>query len=87
MLAYRTAGEAGVEHDGLLDEAVWAQAQPITEFRQQEPVEGGVPSERTEIRVLYDDKFLYIGAKDQWGQRDLILIRMGLSCSDKITLN
>ena len=62
MLAYRAAGEAGVELDGLLDEDVWSQAQPITEFRQQEPVEGGVPSERTEIRVLYDDKFLYIGA-------------------------
>ena len=59
MLAYRAAG---VELDGLLDEDVWSQAQPITEFRQQEPVEGGVPSERTEIRVLYDDKFLYIGA-------------------------
>lgn len=62
MLAHRIAGEVGVALDGLLDEDVWALARPITEFRQQEPVEGGVPSERTEIRVLYDDKFLYIGA-------------------------
>jgi len=47
--------------DGLMDEAVWALAQPIVEFRQQEPVEGGVPTERTEIRILYDSRALYIG--------------------------
>ena len=52
----------GVQLDGLLDEEAWALVQPITEFRQQEPVEGGTPSERTEIRILYDDEALYIGA-------------------------
>ena len=48
--------------DGLLDEDAWARAVPIVDFRQQEPVEGGEPSERTEIRVLYDANDLYIGA-------------------------
>ena len=62
MLAYRIDGDSSIELDGVLDEVEWAQAQPITEFRQQEPVEGGVPSERTEIRVLYDDNAIYIGA-------------------------
>lgn len=62
MLAHRIDGNIGVQLDGLLNEGVWAQAQPITEFRQQEPIEGAQPSERTEIRVLYDDEALYIGA-------------------------
>ncbi len=62
LQASRIPAGSVVELDGALDDAVWAQARPITEFRQQEPVEGGEPSEPTEIRVLYDDEALYIGA-------------------------
>lgn len=60
--AYRMPVGMDIRLDGLLDEEVWAMAVPITEFRQQEPVEGGQPSERTEIRIVYDDDALYIGA-------------------------
>ena len=48
--------------DGRIDEDAWMTATPITDFTQQEPVEGGAPSERTEIRVLFDRDNLYIGA-------------------------
>ena len=48
--------------DGRIDESAWAMATPITDFTQQEPVEGAEPSERTEIRVVFDDDNLYIGA-------------------------
>lgn len=48
--------------DGQLDEAAWDHAPVATDFTQQEPVEGASPSERTEIRVLYTDSHLYIGA-------------------------
>jgi len=48
--------------DGRLDEGAWERAIPITDFSTQEPVEGGTPSERTEIRVVYDEDALYIGA-------------------------
>jgi hypothetical protein len=47
--------------DGILDEPTWNDASPATDFRQQEPVEGEAASERTEVRFVYDDKFLYIG--------------------------
>ncbi|MQA30997.1 MAG: hydrolase [Luteitalea sp.] len=33
----------------------------MTEFVQQEPIEGGVPSEKTDVRVLVDRQNLYIG--------------------------
>jgi hypothetical protein len=49
--------------DGFLDDEAWALAHPITEFRQQDPIEGAQPSEPTEIRILYDRRALYIGAK------------------------
>jgi len=49
--------------DGTLDEAVWQQAEPITDFHQVRPTDGGEPSEETEVYLLYDDDALYIGAR------------------------
>ena len=49
--------------DGRLDESVWALATPIADFVQKEPVEGVPPTEYTEIRFVYDDDALYIGAR------------------------
>ena len=54
--------ELDIQLDGRIDEDAWSRAVPITDFTQQEPVEGGVPSEETEIRVLFDEDNLYIGA-------------------------
>lgn len=54
--------EEGLHLDGRLDEEAWSRATPITDFRQQEPREGGQPTERTAISVLIDADNLYIGA-------------------------
>jgi hypothetical protein len=54
-------GEVSI--DGRLDEAAWAGATPITELTQSSPDEGKPPSERTEIRILYDVSAIYIGAR------------------------
>ena len=47
--------------DGRLDDPVWATAAPSDMFVQHFPDEGAPPSERTVVRVLYDDKNIYIG--------------------------
>lgn len=47
--------------DGMPDERVWLQAAPVTDFVQAEPVEGNPPSEKTEVRLLYDDTSIYVG--------------------------
>jgi hypothetical protein len=52
----------GVDLDGYLGESAWQTATPITEFKQQEPVEGAEPTEASEIRILIDGVALYIGA-------------------------
>lgn len=62
LQALRMNADDAVDMDGLLSEGAWARAVPIDDFRQVEPLEGGDPTERTEIRVLYDDDALYIGA-------------------------
>ena len=49
--------------DGVLDDAVWANAAVIDDLHQVNPAEYAKPSERTEIRLLYDDDALYIGIK------------------------
>jgi len=59
--------------DGKLDESAWAKATPITDFHQQQPNEGAQPTQRTEVRVLYDERALYIGARmyDSLGARGI----------------
>ncbi|MBI3550051.1 MAG: carbohydrate binding family 9 domain-containing protein [Elusimicrobia bacterium] len=49
--------------DGALSEPAWGTAEPATDFIQTEPDLGRAPSERTEIRVLYDAENLYIGIR------------------------
>src|SRR6266446_10709792 len=49
--------------DGLLNEPAWSLAQPATEFLQQQPTEGAPASERTEVRVLFDNKNIYFGIR------------------------
>ena len=49
--------------DGKLDEAVWTTATPAGSFRQRDPDEGAPATERTEVRVLYDDEALYVGVR------------------------
>ncbi len=48
--------------DGFLNDEAWNLAQPATDFIQRDPDEGRPATERTEVRVLYDDEALYIGA-------------------------
>jgi hypothetical protein len=49
--------------DGRLDEEIWTQAPAATEFTQRDPDEGQPATERTELRVVYDDHALYVGAR------------------------
>jgi hypothetical protein len=55
--------EGSIQLDGKLDEAAWASA-PVTPISTQiDPLEGQPASQRTEVRVLYDDEALYVGAR------------------------
>jgi hypothetical protein len=55
--------DGSVQVDGRLDEDVWSQAVPISDFTQKEPNEGAPPTEDTEVRIVYDTSALYIGAR------------------------
>jgi hypothetical protein len=47
--------------DGRLDDPAWAAAVPMDAFVQHYPVGGIAPSERTTMRVVYDQENLYFG--------------------------
>src|SRR5439155_1455394 len=49
--------------DGCLDDAAWSDAAPLSDFVQKVPTEGAPPSERTEVRILYDDAAFYVAAR------------------------
>ena len=54
---------APITLDGTLDEPVWEQAAPATDFWQYFPTDSVHSRNQTEIRMLYDDRKLYIGIK------------------------
>ncbi len=51
-----------IKIDGDLIEIAWENAQVATDFYQYEPFNGSFPSEKTEVKILYDDEAIYIGA-------------------------
>ena len=54
---------APIDLDGRLNEPAWATAPVTDSFTQIDPDEGRPASQRTEVRVMYDDAFLYVGAR------------------------
>ena len=59
VVATRT--ELTIKVDGLLDEPVWATIKPITEFVQRLPLDGSEPTEKSEMRVAFNNNFIYFG--------------------------
>jgi hypothetical protein len=47
--------------DGILNEDIWKQALVVSDFIQRLPREGSIPTERTEMRILYSETYLYLG--------------------------
>lgn len=54
--------DSKISIDGSLDEDAWKSAESATDFRIYEPTPGEPSSQKSEVKVLYDDKAVYIGA-------------------------
>ncbi|OFW29218.1 MAG: hypothetical protein A3G76_11375 [Acidobacteria bacterium RIFCSPLOWO2_12_FULL_65_11] len=76
--------------DGRLSDEVWSLARPAASFTQRDPDEGKPASERTEVRVLYDDDALYVCARLFDSQPALISRRLSKrddsSDADQVTI-
>ncbi|MCZ6485521.1 MAG: DUF5916 domain-containing protein [Acidobacteria bacterium] len=61
LVAVRMNGDESINLDGRLEEPIWQRAVPATDFLQQDPINGGIPTERTEVRIVFDRQRLYMG--------------------------
>lgn len=58
-VALRTSEAPAV--DGVLNERMWREAIPLTDFVQADPFEGRPATQKTEVRILYDDSAIFLG--------------------------
>lgn len=84
-----TKSNSTIEIDGKLNEAVWHNM-PVLDFFQRDPDEGKPSTQKTAVKVTYDDEAFYVGAycyesepdsivtalarKDQWVQSDYFML-------------
>lgn len=64
--------------DAILNDKAWENAPKIEDFIQQSPVNGGTPTEKSIIKVIYDDNALYVGAMLYDTAPDSIFTEYGL---------
>lgn len=73
--AYRIEGEPPYI-DGLLNDAVWQEAQPRSDFIQLEPTRGAPATDDTEFRIAYDVHNIYVAFRCYDAEPDKIINRM-----------
>ncbi len=71
-----------IDIDGLLNEPIWQKAPAITQFKEKDPDQGALPTEKTVVKVLYDDNAIYIGARMFDNAPDSIVAQMGRRDAD-----
>lgn len=62
--------------DGLLNDAAWSDGEWMSRFTQREPDEMAPPTQKTDVKILFDDEALYIGAKMHDTAPDSIDVRL-----------
>ncbi len=75
MTATRTVENPRI--DGKLDEACWKLATAVTSFTQYVPVFKAKPRQRTEVKILYSDNAIFVGAMMYDTAPDSILHQLG----------
>lgn len=54
--------EKAIKVDGILDEETWTAQRSLGAFTQQFPFDSSLALDQTEVRLAYDDNFLYVSA-------------------------
>ncbi len=63
LRAHAVRTEEKMSIDGVIDEASWLAAKPLSPFVVVDPNQGEVPKRATVVKVLFDSSALYIGAR------------------------
>lgn len=88
VIPQRTA--TPVDPDGVLDEKIWQTLSPVTGFRQNFPTDTLLGEGQTEVRMAYDDNFLYVAVVCRSIGTDFVVQSLrrdyGFQGTDNITL-
>ena len=73
--------------DGQLDEAIYRNIAPISDFIQTEPVAGAPATERTEVWISFDTENVYISVRAFESQPNRMVVNEMRRDSDSLTQN
>ena len=65
-----------IDVDGKLSEGIWNEADQTSQFITWQPTPGLKPNLNSEVKVLYDDEAIYIGAVMHVPSRDSIMTEL-----------
>jgi hypothetical protein len=74
ITAVRT--DAAPRIDGRLDDEIWSRIPPESGFRRDVPGDGKPATQRTEVRIAYDDDAIYLGVRLHDDRPDLVSRRL-----------
>jgi len=74
---YALRTDENVKIDGMLTEGIWQKADVLNDFKQYDPYYNGKVTFQTEVRILYDNDALYVGAVMFDSSPDSILKQLG----------
>lgn len=73
--------------DGQLNDKSWESSEIASNFKQLDPVYKGESSFKTEVRIIYDDKAIYVAAKMLDPQPDSIYKQLGVRDSEGLNVD
>jgi len=65
--------EQSLTIDGVLDEPAWLKAEPLSAFHQNFPTDTLMAQYPTEIKILFNKTFLYIGIVAESSAKDFVV--------------
>lgn len=65
--------ETAIRIDGILDETEWGQVTAFSKFINKWPVDSGYAEAQTQVKLTYDDNFLYVSAINYQRRDDLVI--------------
>jgi hypothetical protein len=75
---HTTRTASAIKIDGSLDDAAWQGIAVADTFKQNNPVENGIVRNQTEVKIVYDNIGIYIGAMMFDSAPDSIVKQLGL---------
>ena len=68
-----TRAKTTIKIDGVLDESEWTEAAVTTPFLNKWPLDSGLAEAKTEVKMLFNDQFIYIAAINFQARKDVII--------------